>query len=346
MSGRITLSKEEIKALSKELFMLAGVPEEQADMTAESLADAEERGVETHGMRWMDIYLKRIQAGGVAAETKLEIIKDKGPVLIVDANHGLGQVATTMAIDMGIERAKKNGLCAVAIRNSNHFGAAGYYAERAANQGMICYICTNADALMAPWGGLDNVVGTSPLCYGFPTKTKPIIFDMAVSAIAKGKIFVAAREGKPIPPGCALNKYGEPTTDAKEALDGGYMLPAAGHKGFGLALVNDILAGIMTGSQFGTNITKLYGDLDKHQDIGHFAYLVNIEDFIPEEEYYDKIEFDMQKIKSSRLAKGFDRIYLPGEPEHETRAKRRAEGIPMSKEVWDEMLAWKEKLQK
>ena len=340
--AQVFLSKAEIKQMVIDLLCAVGVPREDADMAAEVMADTDAKGIETHGIRWLDVYLKRIRAGGVKAVTRLDVVKDKGSVLILDANHGLGQVAMTKAVQMGTQKAKQQGGAFVAIRNTNHFGATGFYAEMAAKMGFAAYVCTNGTPLMAPWGGLDPCIGTNPLAYGFPTRNHAIVLDMATTAYARGKVFVAARKGIQLPEGVALNREGYPTTDPNEALEG-LMLPAAGPKGFGLSLVIDFLAGIMSGAHFGTNMCKIFGDYDRHQDIGHFAYFLNIEDFMPMEEYYEKIEADIARMKASRKTPGTSKIFMPGEIEAEAREKN-ADAIPVAASVWEGLKQWRVEL--
>ncbi|MBS7526188.1 Ldh family oxidoreductase [Fusibacter paucivorans] len=340
--GQVIVTKEQLKQDVIYLLEKLGVPTDEADMTAEVMVDTNAKGIETHGVRWLDIYMQRIQAGSVKAKTKLDVIKEKGSLLILDANHGLGQVAMTKAVEMGVKKAKENGISVVAVRNSNHFGATGFYTELAAKSDVIAFVATNGTPLMAPWGGTDLCIGTNPLSYAFPTKGYPIVLDMATTAIARGKVFVAARKGLPLPEGTALNKDGVPTVDAKEALDG-VLLPAAGPKGFGLSLMIDIMAGILTGSNYGTNITSLFGDLEGVQDIGHFAYFINIEDFMDLDEYYEKIEANKARMKSSKLAQGFNQIFMPGEIEAGIREKNLKDGIAIPKPTMDVLEAWKSK---
>ncbi|CAK7021762.1 MAG: putative oxidoreductase YjmC [Desulfovibrio sp.] len=339
---QVILTKDELAGTIKYLLEKVGVPGDDAAITADVMADTNAKGIESHGVRWLDIYLQRIQAGGVSAVTKLDVVKDKGSLLMLDANNGLGQVAMYRAVEMGVKKAKENGVAIVGVRNTNHFGACAYYTEMAAKMGMVSFVCTNSTPLMAPWGGIDLCIGTNPISYGFPTKGVPIVLDMATTAYARGKVFIAARKGLPLPEGVALDKHGAPTTDAKEALEG-IMLPASGPKGFGLSLVVDLLCGIMTGSRYGAHITPIFGTIDKAQHIGHFAFFLNIEDFVPVDEYYTNIEDTIATMKKSRLAKGVDRIYMPGEIEDGVRAKNLKDGIVIPKPTWDVVQEWKAK---
>ncbi|MDR0621134.1 MAG: Ldh family oxidoreductase [Deltaproteobacteria bacterium] len=339
----VKVTKVELKETISSILAKVGVPPEDAEVVAEVMADTNAKGIESHGIRWLDIYVQRIKAGGYNPVTKLEVVKDKGSLLLLNANHGLGQVAMVKAVDLGLEKARQNAVAIVAVANSNHFGATCFYTERAAKAGLIGFACTNSTPLMAPWGGMDLCVGTNPLSFGFPTKGVPIILDMATTAFARGKVFIAERQGTTLPEGVALNKNGEPTTNPKEALEG-IMLPAAGPKGFGLSLAIDILSGILIGSNHGHHICSLFGDLDKHQDVGHFAIFINIDDFINPEIYYREIEDSVSRMKSSRLAKGFTQIFMPGEIEDGQRAKNLAEGIPIPLPTWKTVQELKAKL--
>ncbi|MDR1660016.1 MAG: Ldh family oxidoreductase [Desulfovibrio sp.] len=341
--SQVILKKEELAGAIAELLEKAGVPTADAAVTADVMADTNAKGIESHGVRWLDVYLQRIQAGGVNPVTRIDVLKDKGSLLMLDANNGLGQVAMVKAVEMGVKKAGETGMAIVGVRNSNHFGACSYYTEMAAKMGMVSFCCTNSTPLMAPWGGIDLCIGTNPISYGFPTKGTPIVLDMATTAYARGKVFIAARKNLPIPEGVALNKYGDPTTDAKEALEG-IMLPAAGPKGFGLSLVVDLLAGIMTGSNYGAHITSLFGALDKAQQIGHFAFFLNIGDFVSEADYYRQIEDNIAAMKKSRLARGYERIYMPGEIEAGIREKALLDGIAIPAPTWQAVQEWKARL--
>jgi len=340
--GHIIIKREDLKAEVVFLLKKIGVPEADAEITAEVMVETNSKGIESHGVRWLDIYMQRMLEGGVNPVTKIDVIKDKGSLLILDANNGIGQVAMTKAVEMGIKKAKENGVSFVAIRNSNHFGATGYYTELAAKQNVIAFTATNSTPLMAPWGGTDLCIGTNPLSYAFPTRDVPIVVDMATTTLARGKVFISARKGEPLPAGVALNKDGEPTVDAKEALEG-VLLPVGGPKGFGLSLMIDIIGGILTGSNYGPHITSLFGDLKAPQNIGHFAYFLNIEDFMDLDEYFEKIEDNKRTMKNSKLAQGFNKIFMPGEIEAGIREKSLKEGISIPEPTMKVIEEWKKR---
>lgn len=338
----VTIAPLDLKNLVTSLLEKVGVPREQGAMVAEVMVNADLKGVESHGVRWLDIYLKRIQAGSVKPVTTLKVVKEKAGLLLVDAQGGLGQVAFTRAIEMAIAKAKTAGVCAVGVRNTNHCGALGFYTELATKANMAAIAMTNSTPLMAPWGGVTLSIGTNPISFGVPTQGEPVILDMATSASARGKVFLAAQKGYKLPDGVALTKDGEPTTDPKEALEG-LLLPVGGPKGYGLSLIIDVMAGIMTGSNFGQGITSLYGDLAKPQDIGHFAVLVNIEDFMDIDDFFAGMQRSRTELKSSKLAKGFTEIFLPGEIEANTFRQRAEKGAQLPLATWSVLEGWAQK---
>lgn len=336
------LSHQDLKELVVQLLVKVGVPSNDAAVVADCMVRADLRGVESHGVRWLDIYLKRIMAGCVKPVTKLTTVREKAGFLLLDAHSGLGQVALRKGMEMGISKAKTAGICVVAVRNSNHCGALAYYSEMAAKANMAAMVMTNSTPLMAPWGGVTPSIGTNPISFGFPTNGDPVILDMATSASARGKVFVAAQKGMQLPDGVALNRAGEPTTDPKEALEG-ILLPVGGPKGYGLSLVIDIMAGIMTGSNYGQTITSLYGDLEHAQDIGHFGLIINIDDFLPLTDFFAGMQRSREQLKGAKLAKGFTEIFLPGEIEANTLKQRTAQGVVLPLATWNTLQEWVKK---
>jgi LDH2 family malate/lactate/ureidoglycolate dehydrogenase len=339
-NGLAAIPAEELRRLAASLLEKVGVSAEDAATAADVMVYADLKGVESHGVRWLDIYLQRIKAGGVNPKPKVEVLREKAGLLLLDGKSGLGQVAMSKAIERGIAKAQDAGMCAVAVRNSNHFGAAGYYAELAAKANMACMVMTNSTPLMAPWGGVTPCLGTNPVAFGFPSDETPVVVDMATSAIARSKVFLAAQKGDSLPPGVALNLEGAPTTDPKEAIEG-VLLPLGGPKGYGLALVIDILSGVLSGSRFGRNIPSLFGAVEQSQDIGHFAMLINIEDFLSLDEFLLGMRRNKDALKSARLADGFEQIYLPGEQSAAIVREREKAGIVLSAATWSALNKWR-----
>ena len=227
------------------------VPREHAETVARSLLAANLRGVDTHGMTRLPIYVERLRAGLINGRVSGTVVAEGPTTAVFDGENGLGQVVGTKGMQLAIAKAESAGVGFVTVRNSNHYGTAAYYAMMALAHDMIGVSITNSPPLMAPWGGRKGFLGTNPLSIAVPAgEERPFVFDMATSVVARGAVILAAKRGDAIPPTWAMNKDGEPTTDAKAALEGA-VLPLGGHKGFGLAMAIDILAGVLAGGPFG-----------------------------------------------------------------------------------------------
>lgn len=312
------------------IFTGHGVPRDDAFVVADSLVAANLRGLDSHGITRMGIYMDRFEKKLVNPKPEIKVTKDKGAMLFVDGDNGMGTVVTLKAIRMGIARAKEFGTCSVGITHSNHYGAGAYYIKEAVKQNLACHLYGDAPPTMAPWGGIKPYLGTNPYSFGVPAgKYSPIILDMASSVVARGKILIAAKENKSIPQGWAIDTEGRPTTDAHAALAGS-VLPFAGPKGYGIALMNDILAGVLTGSNFANRIPDLYRNLVDVQNIGAFIQLTDIDSFIPIKEFNTRMESLVEDLKSMKPAEGVREIYLPGEIEEMNEVKKRKSGFLIS----------------
>jgi len=340
----VVLTKAEpLSGYCVKLFEKVGVPTEDARLLMENLIEADLRGVDTHGVTRIAIYIERLQAGSVKAKPQMKILGETPISAIIDGDHGLGQVISARAMEMAMEKAKKGVFGLVGVRNSTHNGAMAYFASMAVKKDLIGIGLTNTVPLMAPTGGSQAMIGNNPLSIAAPAGSeKPVIFDMACSVAARGKIILAAKKGEKIPLGWAIDKDGVPTEDAKAALDG-LILPVGGHKGYGLALMVDVLSGVLTGANFGPGVGPLYNNPGT-QGIGHLLAALNIEAFMPLSEFKARMDQMIRGIKDSKKAKGVQEIFLPGEIEMGIEAKRRREGIPLSRAVYDELCGLGQKL--
>jgi LDH2 family malate/lactate/ureidoglycolate dehydrogenase len=319
-----------------QLFEKVGVPTGDAKVLMDNLIEADLRGVDTHGVTRIAIYIERLQAGSVKAKPQMRVLRETPASAILDGDHGLGQVISARAMEMAIEKAKKGVFGLVGVRNSTHNGAMAFFSMMAVRQDLIGIGLTNTVPLMAVTGGNQAMIGNNPLSIAAPAgQEKPVIFDMACSVAARGKIILAAKKGEKIPLGWANDKDGLPTEDAKAALEG-LILPVGGHKGYGLALMVDVLSGVLMGANFGPEVGPLYNNPGT-QGIGHLLAAINIEAFIPLTEFKARMDQMIRDIKSSKKAKGVEEIFLPGEIEMGIEAKRRREGIPLSRAVYDEL---------
>lgn len=311
-----------------------GVPNENAEMVAHSLTAANLRGVDTHGITRLPIYVERVQARLTNGRTQGRVLSESETTAVYDGEDGLGQVVGTRAMQLAIAKAQSAGLAAVTATNSTHFGTAAYYAMMALPHDMIGISLTNSPSLMAPWGGKRPFFGTNPLAIAVPAgQENPFVFDMATSVVARGAIILAAKKGEQIPPTWALNADGEPTTDAKEANEGGALLPLGGHKGFGLAMAIEVMVATLAGGPFGTHIGELYNNPNRAQGVGHFFMAMRIDRFRPVADFKADMDAMIREVKAQPLAKGVEKIMVAGEPEHNTERERMEKGVPLSDAV-------------
>lgn len=331
----------ELYAFAKECFMQAGFPEENASIIAENMKEADLRGLNTHGVLRIPMYLNRVLKGVLDPKAEPELAIETNGFAIWDAKNGMGVLASVKAMDMAIQKAKETGIYLTGVRNSNHFGAAAFYTMRATEQKMIGFCCSNTEALMPAPGGAEKIVGNNPFSVAFPGGKYPdIVVDMAVSAAAIGKIVLADKKGIQIPFGWATDSNGIETTDPKAALDNGFLLPVGGPKGYGLALAVDILAGILMGSGFGEHVRCPFHDFSGPQNLGHMFIAIEIERFIDLEQYAENIGSLIKRTKNSKLAAGTKEIFMPGEIEYKKKIANMASGVSLPQDLVDELQAF------
>lgn len=326
---------EPLRRFCTAAFETVGVPSADAALVAETLVEADLRGVHSHGVWWVKSYTERLRRGGTNPRPQLTVLRETPAMVLLDADAGLGQVSSVRAMQLASEKAKQSGVGVAGVHNSNHFGAAAHYAQLAAQQSQIGFATTDAEPTMAPWGGAGKlVVGNNPLAYAIPVDEEfTLVLDMAQSVVAWGKIFLAAQRGEKIPTTWALNADGEPTEDPHEAMTG-VLLPVGGYKGYGMALVMQVLSSVLSGSTFGPTMPPM-ADPGTPQGHGHFFLALDIAHFVPLEEFRRSMAQVVAEQRAAPLAKGVDRIYLPGEIEHLKRQERLISGIPLETYVVD-----------
>lgn len=303
-----------------------GVPAEAARLLADSLVQADLWGHQSHGVMRLAWYVDRIRAGVTRAAAEPGLVVDAGAVAVLDGRDGVGQVVAARAAIEAAARARDHGVGVVAVRNSNHFGTAAYFTRMVLNEGCIGVLATNASPAMAPWGGREKLVGTNPWSIAAPAgRHPPMVMDIANTAVARGKVYLARQRGEPIPSGWALDAAGEPTTDPAAAL-AGVILPMAGHKGYAIALMVDVLAGVLSGSGFGTGVHGPY-QTEHRGGVGHLMLALHIEHFLPRAEFDGRMEALIAELKGSAPAAGQSEILYPGEPEARQAAHHLANGL-------------------
>lgn len=335
---------EQLVTLTARLAQAAGMRAEDAQIFADALVDADLHGVSTHGLSRLNIYLKRIELGLIDPKAELRVDRQAEAILALDAGNGLGQVQAVKALEMLIPMAEKNGIAAAAIRNSQHFGALSYYCNRAAERGCVLLAMTNCEPAMSPAGGADAFFGTNPIAASFPTgKGFAIKIDLSTSAIARGNIIAAAKKNEPIPLGWALDADGQPTTDPERALVG-TVLTMAGHKGYALALMVEMLSGVLSGAAIGSDIGSMYKNLDRKQDVGHFFCLLHINAFMDYAEFIRRVDETIDRLKAGKKMAGVDEILVPGERSSRIAKENKKNGVPVGPETWKELADWCRKL--
>ena len=328
MSSTTLLMPESMHKACSTLLQAVDVPEDQASVVADVLVRADLRGTASHGVLRLPAYIHKIQAGLLKPDTPWTCLRETPTTALYDAGMGLGPVAGLWGMKEAVKRAERFGISAVGVSNASHFGIAAYYALQAVEADMIGVAISNAAASMAPWGGIQAQLGTNPICVAIPTQDEiPLVLDMAASVVARGKIRLAQREGRPIPQGWALDNQGQPTTDPQAAIEG-TLLPIGGPKGYGIALVNDILAGVLTGSPSGVEICSIH-DLQQPSPVGFFFQALQIEAFSSPQDFFDRLGTQLTAIRNGPRARGVERIYIPGEIEWECERDHHLNGIPI-----------------
>jgi LDH2 family malate/lactate/ureidoglycolate dehydrogenase len=311
-----------------------GLPAQEVPLYVDALVSADLRGVETHGVVRVPAYGRGFLQGEINPAPEYRELRRTGAVVVLDADNAIGCVAGQRAMDLAVDLAQSHGVGVVAVRNSNHTGMLAQHVLRAVDRGYVGYFVSNAPPVMAPWGGREAVISNNPVAYGFPAGAHPaVVLDMACSTVARGKIRQAAQNDKPIPEGWASDEFGIPTTDPHAAMRG-LVMPMAGYKGYGLAFVNEMLAGVLPGAQLSFEVSTAFGRegsrvLDTW-GVGHFAIALNIEAFQDRATYLERTDELISRMKSCPLAPGSDEILIPGEREWRLRQDREANGIVLS----------------
>lgn len=343
-----TVQADALRAFCVRVFEKLHLPTTEAEITTDVLLAANLRGIDSHGVARLRRYVKGLQDGVMLAQPEEKVISETATIALIDAGAGLGQPVSYRAMKLAIEKAQKYGTGFVTVRNSNHYGIAGYYAMMALQHGMIGISMTNAAVLVVPTFGRDATLGTNPIAMAAPTgQERPFVLDMATSTVPRGKLEVYNRQGKPLPLGWATDETGTPTTDAAHVLDnmlarrGGGLLPLGGageefrgYKGYGLALLVDILSGVLPGAGYANNIyPKTPEGKPLPADVGHFFGAIKVEAFRPLDEFKATMDDIIRRLKDTPKAEGADRIYIHGEKEYEEADRRAKEGIPLGPKV-------------
>jgi len=303
-----------------------GETAEQAATAANFMCKCDAQGVSTHGSHMLNLIYARRKAGQLDFPTRIEVLRDSGPTALLDGHDGLGQVGAAKMAELAIEKAKQYGVAMVLLRNTNNVGALGPYVELVARAKMAGLLFCNASPAMAPWGGMEQFFGTQPFAIGLYTgKCSPFIADMATAQVARGKIRKAAREGRPIPDNWALDPQGNPTTDPATAIKG-LLLPMGGAKGSAIAMAIDLVAGLLSGSNYAPDVKAIHYP-EGRAGVGAGLVAIDIARFMDLDEYTEKVSAYLKTVKNMKRARGVHEILIPGESKRCLELRSRQEGI-------------------
>ena len=338
-----------------DVFKAYGVPEEDAKICADVLLESDRRGIESHGCnRFKPIYIDRIVKGTLLPKTELEIVKETPTTIVMDAHDGMGMVAAHAMMEKLIQKAKECGMAGGAIRNSTHYGIAGYWTDMAAKQGLIAVTGTNARPSIAPTFGVENMLGTNPLTFSLPTDEEfPFCLDCATSIVQRGKIEFYARSGKDTPEGMVVTHDGKPITDSKAILKmlnegsaalaplgGGPGDEMCGYKGYGYATVVEILSSALAGGEFMKALSGISPEGKAQMyHLGHFFFVVDPQAFMGLDVFKKTAGEICRQLRASTKAPGYERIYTAGEKEYLVSLERKDKGVPVNEAVQKELIA-------
>ena len=330
-----------LREFTESIFTKMGCSAEHAKLAADVLIRSDLRGIDSHGVARLTGYVRLWEKKRINTNPDIKIVHETPTTASVDGDSGLGLVVAPFAMKIAIEKAKTYGSGWVAVRNSNHFGIAGYHALMAVEQDMIGISMTNASPLVAPTFGNERLLGTNPMCYAFPAgKYPPVIVDMATSAAANGKLEIAQRSGKSVPGGWIQSSEGNSSTDPHELKKGGALLPLGGdrehgsHKGFALSATVDILSAVLSGANYGPWVPPFVAFLEPSTDpvgkgIGHFLGAMRVDGFRPIDDFKSNLDNWIERFKSSKPISENQKVIIPGEPEIEAENDRKINGIPL-----------------
>jgi uncharacterized oxidoreductase len=335
-------SAAQLRKFSADTLHAAGAIMEEAQIVGDSLIEANLEGHDSHGVVRVAEYVTWMEEGRINHGAKMEIERETDAFAVINGNWGWGQIIGKNAMEVGIEKATKGGVAVVSVHNCNHLGTAGAYPLMAAKRGMaaVLYLNTHGGGkLVAPWGGRERRLSANPIAAAIPRSSEePFVLDISTCAIAGGKLHIMRNAGKPVPPNCIIDAQGRPTTNAADYFGPpeGALLPMAGHKGFGLALMCDILAGALSGAGCSRPTTTRVGN-------AFFGVVINIPMFRDRKSFDADVDQLVEYMKSCPLAPGFDEILIPGDLERRTRREREKQGIPVDEGTWAEVTATAEK---
>ena len=336
-----TFTEQKLRQFTESVFLKMGCPAADAALAADVLLRSDLRGIDSHGVARLSGYVRLWEKERINAKPAIKVVHETATTATVDGDAGLGLVVAPFAMKVALEKAKIYGSGWVAVKNSNHFGIAGYHALMAVEQDMIGISMTNASPLVAPTYANERLLGTNPMCYAFPAgKYPPLVVDMATAAAANGKLEIAQRANQPIPEGWVQDKDGNSSTSAHQLKDGGSLLPLGSdkdhgsHKGYGLSATVDILSAVLSGANYGPWVPPFVAFLEPSanpvgEGIGHFFGAMRIDGFRPADDFKQHLDNWIERFKSAKTVDPDKKVIIPGEPEYAFEQERKIQGIPL-----------------
>ncbi|QLK85377.1 ureidoglycolate dehydrogenase [Staphylococcus sp. 17KM0847] len=333
----VYVNRDELRALFLKLLIHSGLPEKYAEKTADLMIFADERGIHSHGSVRAEYYANRIKAKGYNLNPKLTFERTSPCTGLYHGDNAVGHYVAYKAMEEAIAMAKENGVAIVGVKEMGHSGAIGYFAKQAALEGMVALTVCQSDPMVVPFGGTKPYFGTNPIAFATPRKEgEPIVFDMATTVQAWGKILDARSKGKDIPETWAVDSEGNPTTNPHNVAA---LLPIAGPKGYGLMMMIDILAGTLLGLPFGQHVTSMYKDLSEYRRLGQLHIVINPAFFGDRDAFLAQVAQMVEELHAITPAQGFDQVYYPGEIQETVVKKYQETGIPVAREIYDYLLS-------
>lgn len=344
-SNSIIFSSAALRTFTTRVFKYFNIPDEDAALAADVLAYSDEHGIDSHGIARLKTYYDLLKAKRINPNPRISIVREKASVATVDGDNGLGLVVGPRCMEIAIRKAKESGSGWISVRNTNHYGAAGYYPVMALKEDIIGLSMTNTTKGVAPFLGAEKMLGTNPIAIAFPGFNEPpVLIDFASSAVSYGKIEIAKRKGEQVPIGWCIDKNGHDTNNPADMIEGGALLPlgsdvnGSGHKGYCLASMVDILSAVLSGANWGPFATPFAihvapPEKEVGKGIGHFFGAWDIDGFRDTTEFKKEIDAWIQTLRNTKPQPGADKVLIPGDPERVAYEKRMQKGIPVNQEV-------------
>jgi len=352
----ITFPEHQLRSFTYSVFKKMGCSDDHATLATDVLIKSDLRGIDSHGVARLSGYVRLWEKQRINATPNIRVVHETPTTATVDGDGGLGLVVAPFAMQVAIEKAEKYGSGWVAVKNSNHFGIAGYHALMAVEKDMVGISMTNASPLVAPTYANERLLGTNPMCYAFPAgKYPPVVVDMATAAAANGKLEIAQRANKEVPNGWVQDRDGQNSINPNELKNGGSLLPLGSdkdhgsHKGYGLSATVDILSAVLSGANYGPWVPPFVSFLEPPTDpvgegIGHFLGAMRIDGFRPAEDFKAHLDNWITRFKSAKTIDPNKKVIIPGEPEHDFEVERKVSGIPIIDVVVNDLNLLAEKL--